>query len=396
MNYYIYSIALIAFCFAIRRNILSFVFLLIASTIFYYIPLIFVDTDSKYSIHAEKSIEMFGYFLGGYFFTYLILYFIDNKKIDYKLTLPPVKIVERTYPITIALGLFLKLLGGDLIHMSIFLLPWSFPFLYGPADRIFQIGVGLLFVAIYLNGFNYKRFFSLALVVAVSLLTGSRIVLIIPISMLIIFALSNSSSLGFLKNGVIACIFAMIIIGGIGYLRTDETEIDFIGLMDIVLFRVSDFYWPARFAEMIDDGDIALNLSWLISDLLAFFPSFVSQFFLGISVFDRDLDLLINVGIGSPWMSVPMTLLGEGYYWNKNGGIVLIAVLSCISIYLVSRFVSRQKGLLKVLIFVQLYRYIFVLPLAAFPEVVALCTKDLLFSYIFALLIRKYVARFPK
>lgn len=394
MNYYIFSLLLIALCFSIRKNILAFSFILISSTIFYYIPLIFVDTESKYSTYADKSIEMFGYFIGGYFFTYIILHIIDKQRFTYKLTLPPIKIIERTYPFAIALGLFLKLLGGDLIHMSILLLPWSFPFLYGPADRIFQMGVGLLFVTIYLSQFNYQRFFAVIVVVAVSLLTGSRIVLIIPISMLIIFALSDAGWLGFLKYGLIACLFTLLVIGGVGYLRTDETEIDFTGLIDIVLFRIADFYWPTRFAEMLDTRDIPHNPYWFFSDLLAIFPSFVSQFFLGLSVFDRDLDLLINIGIGSPWMSVPMTLLGEGYYWSGNSGVILIATLSCIAIHLVSRFVSRLDGLLKILLFVQLYRYIFVLPLAAFPEVVALATKDLLLSYIFALAITRLAFKY--
>ena len=89
---------------------------------------------------------------------------------------------------------------------------------------------------------------------------------------------------------------------------------------------------------------------------------------------------MLNSGLGSIYMSVPMTPIGEGYYWLGQFGVWLIGVIFGLGFAFVNLLLKKMRPLIAILVIIQLYRLSFTLPVAAYAEFISFVSKDIVIS----------------
>lgn len=374
--------------FFLRRDLLAFTFISLFIFLFQIIPLIVVLIDGENIFYARQSIFFAGIFLISFYSVYKI--FGGNIINTSKILKDNVNYFKKYSSIALYLltaGIILKIVGGDLVHSSIFLFPWSFPMLYGISDRIFFFGVMLIMVNIYFFGARNKFGAALLMIIFLSIISGSRVLILIPISFFIILHSSLNNAKTMIKTGFLGFLFLFGIIVFIGIYRisADDRIFELDSLVDIFLFRISEFYWPMALIEKIDNNIVSLNPSWIISGFWGIFPASVSDFFTGSSVFSRDTVTMLDVaGLGNIYMSVPMTPIGEGYYWFGKFGVALIGALYGFGFVLVNFILKRMNTIVLVFVILQMYRLTFTLPVAGYPEFISFLSKDIIISLFLA------------
>ena len=116
-------------------------------------------------------------------------------------------------------------------------------------------------------------------------------------------------------------------------------------------------------------------------------PAAFSQLVTGTSIFQWATSLQFEQGIGTDTMSVPLTIIGEGYYWGAYTGVFIISIICALVFYWLRLGLNRTNGMVNAIFFVQIYRFVFVLPVASFPNLVSLATKDFCLSYLMAIIV---------
>ena len=187
------------------------------------------------------------------------------------------------------------------------------------------------------------------------------------------------------------CLF--LLVAYVGQYRTDVPDFSVASLLDVFVFRVSEFFWPMGITYLVDSSIVKHQPSLFFSGLFGALPSFVSIEFLGSSVFQRDTILMESFGLGRPTMSVPLTIIGEGYLWGGIQGVLIIGALSGLAFGVVEYFIGALKPLVGCLLFVQMLKNAFLLSVASFPELVSFFTKDLLLSLLLALIAASFVKK---
>ena len=377
--------------FFIRKDLLAFTFISLFIFLFQIIPLIVVFIDGENISYARQSIYFAGIFLISFYTVYKL--FGGNKINTSRILIDNVNYFKKyssIAPYLLTAGVILKIVGGDLVHSSIFLFPWSFPMLYGISDRIFFFGVMLIMVNIYFFGARNKFGAAFLMIIFLSIFSGSRVLILIPISFLIILHSSLNNTKTMIKTGFLGFLFlfAIIVFIGIYRISADDRIFELDTLVDVFLFRISEFYWPMALIEKIDNNIVSMNPSWIISGFWGIFPASVSDFFTGTSVFSRDTDMMLDVaGLGNIYMSVPMTPIGEGYYWFGKFGIALIGGLYGFGFVLINFFLKKMKTIISILVILQLYRLTFTLTVASYPEFISFVSKDIIISLFLSLII---------
>lgn len=371
----------------IRRDFLTFTFLSIFYFLFIVIPFYVICIDYQTAAYAYSLIDISAIFIICFYLTYKIFllgYRLNTVKLFFPEDGVNINILYKYAYFPLIIGVFLKILGGDLIHSSIFTIPWQNPILFGVSDRIFYLGVMITALCINNEGINHKNFFSSILIIMLSILGGSRIILLLPVSFLILLICSRGGFFNLVKVGLFGALLLISIVFLIGTYRIDPSDrlYSLYDIQDLFLFRISEFYWPALLIEKIQNGEIDNNIYWAFSGLLGCIPAFISEYFLGISIFARDTDLMSVAGIAQPYMSVPLTPLGEGYYWLGLPGVVIISVIFSMGFVFIGKMGLHLKKMTLLLLNLQLYRSVFVLPVAAYPEFISFITKDILIDYI--------------
>jgi len=377
----------------LRSNILIFVFLSFFIFMYILIPFISLLLNRENYIYAAESIRLSSYFLIGFYSITSIT--LSKKKIRksnikniLKYNLLHIYRHRKLAKYLIILGLILKFIGGDLFHSSIISFPWSFTNLYGISDRIYYFGVLLTFFNIYFFGFNRENKIIFFSIILYGFMGGSRVSILIPISFLLMLHISLNNFKTMIKYIFVGIVILLSIVIGVGLYRIDalDRNFDFSYLLDLFLFRISDFYWPTALVEKIVNDTVIPNSSWIFSGLFGIFPSFISDLMFGYSVFGRDTILMLNSGLGSIYMSVPLTPIGEGFYWFGNYfGVILIGAFFGLGFVFSMNIILKFKPIISILILLQMYRQSFTLTAAAFPELVSFCTKDIFISYLLAL-----------
>lgn len=377
--------------FFVRRDLLAFTFISLFVFLFQIIPQIVVFIDGENISYARQSIYFAGIFLISFYIVYRL--FGRNKINTSKFLKDNVNYFKKYSSIALyllATGIILKIVGGDLIHSSIFQFPWSFPLLYGISDRIFFFGVMLIMVNIYFFGARNKFGAAFLMILFFSIITGSRILILIPVSFLIILHASLNDNKTMIKTGFLgfSVVFSIIVFIGIYRIDSDDRIFEFEALADLFLFRISEFYWPMALIEKIDNNIVAMNPSWILSGFWGIFPAFVSDFLTVNSVFSRDTKMMLDVaGLGNIYMSVPLTPIGEGYYWFGKFGVALIGGLYGFGFVLVNFLLKKMKSILSVLVILQLYRLTFTLTVASYPEFISFISKDIIISLLLSMII---------
>lgn len=377
----------------LRSNILIFVFLSFFIFMYILIPLISLLLNRENYTYALESIRLSAYFLIGFFTMTSI--FLSEKNIKksnikniLKNNLLHIYRYRKLAKYLIIIGLISKFIGGDLFHSSIIVFPWSFTTLYGISDRIYYFGVLLAFFNIYFFGFSRENKLIFLGIILYGFLGGSRVSILIPISFLLMLHISLNDFKTMIKYIFVGFAILLSIVIGVGLYRIDSLDrsFDFNYLLDLFLFRISDFYWPTALIEKMSNDAVIPNSSWIFSGLFGIFPSFISELIFGDSVFGRDTILMLNSGLGSIYMSVPLTPIGEGFYWFGNYfGVILIGALFGIGFVFTMKLILKFKPIITILILLQMYRQSFTLTAAAFPELVSFCTKDIFLSYLLSL-----------
>ena len=402
MNYF-YALLLVIFTAIIycrRENLLETAFIAVNTIFFLVIPIaiLFLDLEPQeaytsrgfdISSFANRSILLCTLLTFSFYVAVLIsrLGFRNNR-----VGLPCSDELKRInfhkiYSLGILLGLLMRFIGGDIIHSSIYTLPWALPSIYGISDHFYQVGVCCLFIDVYINSINRKNISYILLILIFSIFSGSRITLLIPIGVLIILKLANTKNFkSFLLGSVFIFFLVAFIVICIGISRTDElySELTFQDIFHLLEFRMADFVWPMALIENLDQYPINHNSIWSLTGLWGAFPSVISIPFTENSIYGRDTALMLEMGLGLENMSVPLTLIGEGYYWGAFYGVISIGFISGISIKFIEFVINDLRPIILVITFAQMFRYVYVLPLAAFPELIASATKDLAISILVA------------
>ncbi len=366
-----------------RVDILFFVFTALFVFLFIIIPMIVIYFDRKDIIYARESIRTAFLFLIGLISTYYIFIPKNKRLIDVFIkNMRVIKIYSGLSFYLVLFGILLKIVGGDIVHSSIVKIPWSFSFLYGMSDRIYYFGVMLTVVNIYFFGFSNRNKKIALIVLCLGIFGGSRVTILLPLSFFIILHSSLKGMKTMLKMAFIGSFALIFTVTFIGMYRIDAVDRVFTSedMIDLFLFRISEFYWPVSFIEIINSKSFGYQFNWIFSGLFGAFPSFISELFLGYSIFARDTETMLLAGLGSIYMSVPMTPIGEGYYWLGDFGILLIGVIYGLGFALLLRILINLNPVISILVLVQMYRLAFTLPVAAYAEFISFVTKDVIFS----------------
>ena len=164
MNYFYFSLLVIFATIIYRRReyLLETAFIAVNTIFFLVIPLaiLILDTDLQaaylsrgFEVHnfAKQSIVICTIFSLSFYATVFISQLVfrsnraglpcsnDLKRINF----------HRIYSIGIFLGLVMRFIGGDIVHSSIYTLPWSLPSIYGISDHFYQVGVCCLFIDVF-------------------------------------------------------------------------------------------------------------------------------------------------------------------------------------------------------------------------------------------------------
>jgi len=391
-NLFLYStlIFTVSLIYYVRRDLLSLVFIGLSFFLFQLIPLIVIFFERKDVIYARQSIYFSGIFLLGYILSYFIFkpkraslshIFINNMAF--------IKKYSSISAYLVITGIILKIIGGDIVHSSIIKIPWSFSFLYGISDRIYYFGVMLTVINLYFFGFKGKDKIILITIIMLGFFGGSRITILLPLSFLLMLHISLNGGKAMLKMGLVGFVILIFIIVAVGLFRIDSEDriFSYEDLLDLFLFRISEFYWPMALIEKISDGLVAMKPFWIFSGFWGIFPSSVSEIITGQSVFSRDTDTMLNSGLGSIYMSVPMTPIGEGFYWLGQFGVGLIGFVFGLGFALVNLLLKKMRPLISILVIIQLYRLSFTLPVAAYAEFISFISKDIVISIILSYII---------
>ncbi len=371
------------FLFKSRVDILFFVFTSLFLFLFIIIPLVVIYFDRKDILYARESIRTALIFLSGLISTYFLFIPRDKKLVNIFLkNLNSIKVYSGLSLYLVVIGIILKIVGGDIVHSSIIKIPWSFSFLFGISDRIYYFGVMLTVVNIYFFGYSKRNKIISLIILCLGVFGGSRVTILLPLSFLIILHASLKGISNMLKMAVMGSCVLIFTVTFIGLFRIDAADRLFTSedMIDLFLFRISEFYWPTSFIEIIDSRSFGYQFSWILSGLLGAFPSSISELFLGYSIFSRDTDTMLQAGLGSIYMSVPMTPIGEGYYWFGNYGILLIGVIYGLGFALILRTMISLNPVTSILVLVQMYRLAFTLPVAAYAEFISFVSKDIIIS----------------
>lgn len=389
---YIITAYVIFYLYYIRKNILALVFISLFSFLFVFIPWIVILFDRQDILFAKQSIILSFIFIIGFTITNLMFKTKNNNTNDlFYNNLINVEKYSQLSGYLILLGIILKIIGGDIVHSSIIKIPWSFSFLYGISDRIYYFGVMLTVLNIYFFGFKGKYKLILFTIIFLGFFGGSRVTILLPLSFMLILHISLNGAKAMLKMAIVGFLILTFIIVAVGLYRIDATDRIFTSdeLIDLFLFRISEFYWPTSLIEKIDNGIVSKNPFWIISGLWGLFPSSISEFITGHSIFSRDTDIMFDSGLGTITMSVPMTPIGEGYYWFGEFGVFLIGSFFGFGFSIISIFLKKLNPLISILVIIQLYRLSFTLPVAAYSEFISFITKDILFSTILSFILIK-------
>lgn len=393
---YLISVLILIFIIKIRRDFLCFVFLSLFYFLFVLIPILIIETNHETSQQAIIAIEESFIFLICFSSIYLLttfnekrdstlFYFYNSEELDF---------VTKNAIYFFFIGVLMKIAGGDLIHSSIYHIPWQFPILYGIADRIYYLGVLLTCASIYKFGFNKKDFVVVILIILLGILGGSRVAILIPLAFFILYKFSTGKLIPVFLLAIFTVIILFLIIALIGMYRIDPEDrgFDFDILWDTFIFRISEFMWPVALIEKLNNGQIEFNFGWLFSSFLGVFPAVIGEALIGESVFARDTSLMFNSGIGNVYMSVPLTPIGEGYYWGGSLGIAFISFLYALGFVFLYGLTKKLNPTMRALLYLQMFRSSFALPVAAFPEFISFLTKDILIDllvvYIFTKLFK--------
>jgi len=384
-DFFLYSILIITvyFIYYIRRDVLSLVFIGLSFFLFQFIPLVVIFFERKDTIYARQSIYFSGIFLLGFIFSYFI--FKPKKSSLSSIFINNINYIKKYSSISgylVITGIILKIIGGDIVHSSIIKIPWSFTFLYGISDRIYYFGVMLTVINLYFYGFKGKDKIILITIIMLGFFGGSRITILLPLSFLLMLHISLNGGKSMLKMGLVGFLILIFIIVSVGLFRIDSEDriFSYEDLLDLFLFRISEFYWPMALIEKIGDDLVAINPFWIFSGFWGLFPSSFSEIITGQSVFSRDTDTMLNSGLGSIYMSVPMTPIGEGYYWLGQFGVWLIGVIFGLGFAFVNLLLKKMRPLIAILVIIQLYRLSFTLPVAAYAEFISFVSKDIVIS----------------
>lgn len=384
-------ISIIVLIYIIRKDLLALTFTGLFYFLFCIIPAYIIYIDHENTPYAEKSIIYGLIFLAGFFLVYLTFRTRQISKNSLFSQPPNTNILYSIYMPLFFIGVLLKIMGGDLIHSSIYQLPWSFPALYGPADRVYYVGAILGMVSLYINGLTRKNILVILSILAIGLLGGSRVAILLPLSFLFILHISRGNIKSLFKGAFFGFVALVSLVSIIGILRTDDVNLDVENISDVFLFRISEFYWPLALIEKIENGEVVYNPIWIISGLFGIFPSGIGEFFMGTSVFSRDTDFMINIGLGSVYMSVPLTPLGEGFYWFGTLGVLLIGAIYGFGFSCIGRVINGFGATMSLLLLIQMFRFVFALPVAGYPEFISLITKDMAISFVIAAIITPYI-----
>lgn len=369
-----------------RRDFLCFTFLALFYFLFIAVPLCAIAINYESIELAEISLRSGLIFLTFFLLTYYLFSFNKNKDTSIYLFQESGKLnlLMDNAIYLVFLGIIMKIIGGDLVHSSIYDIPWKIPLFYGFADRVYYLGIMLSCISLYRYGFSAKKITILSVVFLLGIIGGSRVTILIPLAFFLLLKSSTSSvsRLMVIASGSVASLFVIIVF--VGFYRIDSIDrgFDFLSLLDLFMFRISEFAWPAKLIQMIDSDQMGYNLSWIYSSLMGMAPSILSDYFLGESVFVRDTNLMLEVGIANEYMSVPLTPIGEGYYWFGDLGVVIISIFYALGFISLFNITSRLNPAIRMLLYLQLFRSTFALPVAAFPEFISFLTKDVAIDFI--------------
>lgn len=382
----------------IRKDFLIFTFLSLFHFLYIVVPFYSIFIQHQNSLLAYLSIELSLVFLFCFYITYRSLLFgrtINTVDIFFH-SGPKLQLMYKYAYLPLVAGIVLKLIGGDIIHVSIAVIPWKFPVLFGIADRIYYLGVMIASLNLYREGFNRRTIFVIGVIFSLAVLGGSRGYLLLPLSFIILLSCSNGNFLHFMKVGLlgIGSLFSIVFLVGTYRIDAADRSFDFDVIHDLILYRLSEFYWPMALIEKIEAGLVLHNINWIFTGLLGSVPAIVSDFFLGLSVFGRDTRLMRDVDLGKLYASVPLTPIGEGYYWAGIYGVILISIMFALGFAYLNIIGRLLKKFTLLILFLQLYRSVFALPSAAFPEFISLITKDLLIDYTIVLIYWKTILLF--
>jgi hypothetical protein len=389
-----------ALVYQLRKDFLTFTFLILFLILYLVVPFYTIIIEHQNSSLAYLSIELGAVFITVFYITYRLSHLgrtVNSVDVFYR-DYPALSLLYKHAYLPLFVGIILKLIGGDLVHASIFAIPWKVPLVYGIADRIYYLGVMISFLSLYREGFNRQTAFSVVVILFFGLLSGSRSYVLLPLSFLILLRCSKGNFVTLIKMGILGGIALFAVIFLVGTYRIDaiDRSFDFEIMHDLILYRLSEFYWPMSLIEKIEDGAVSPNSTWIFTGMFGSVPAIFSELIMGISVFGRDTLLMREVGLGQFYQSVPLTPIGEGYYWFGIYGVVLLSVifaLGFVYLYVVGKFLTNITLLLLLL---QLYRSVFALPSAAYPEFISLITKDLVFDYAIVILYCKFLTSFSR
>jgi hypothetical protein len=391
---YFTGILILIFIFKLRRDFLCFTFLSLFFFLFVVIPVLIIETNHETSQQAIVALEESFIFLICFSCTYMLatfkeksdsasFYFHNSEELNF---------ITNNSIYLIYIGILIKIVGGDVIHSSIYYIPWQFPFLYGISDRIYYLGVLLICVSIYKFGFSFKNGFAVVLVILLGVLGGSRVTILIPLSFFILYKFSTGKLIPvfFLSIFSVVGLFLIIVLIGMYRIGPEDRGFTFDMLWDTFIFRISEFMWPVALIEKLNSSQIEFNFGWLFSGFLGMLPAFIGEYLTGQSVFARDTILMLNSGIGNEYMSVPLTPIGEGYYWGGSFGVAFISSLYAVGFVFLYRLTKKLNLTTRALLYLQLFRSSFALPVAAFPEFISFLTKDILIDLLVVYIFTKF------
>ncbi len=382
----IFSIVSLYLIVRARSDFLVFTFFSLFFFLFVVIPFFILAIDYETSDLAIISLQNSIIFIIGFFVVYQFLNFgkIANTTIYYFEYSGFFKYIANKSVYIVLVGILMKIAGGDLVHSSIFDIPWKFPVLFGISDRVYYLGIMLTCAGIYNYGISKGNLITIAIVLSLGIFGGSRVSILIPVAFLLLLTASQSSVSRLLLLGCYSVIFIFAVIVFVGLYRIDSQDraFDFNSLLDVFLFRISEFVWPAKLIELLESSAVNHNSYWIFSALFGIFPGSFSDALFGESVFARDTNLMFDVGLGNEYMSVPLTPLGEGYYWLGHTGVLLISVFFALGFFIILKITRRIEPAKRMLLYLQLFRSTFALPVAAFPEFISFLTKDIIIDFL--------------
>lgn len=283
---------------------------------------------------------------------------------------------------SLIVGLGLKFISGSLFHSSVFQAPLYIPALFGIADKIYYLGIGFLMLGVLVSENKRDYIIILLMLILVFGFAGSRISILIPVLFLIFIGASNAGFKNFFMLLVLGSLSVFLIIILIGYYRISPEHRIFsmTAILNTVAFRAFDFQWPILLIQDINDGIVGQRPEMFFHNLTAFFPR-LSNVLLGYSIFSIDTRIMLDLGYGNKYMSVPMTPIGEAFLFAGYYGLVIYGTLTGFILALIDRFVNSYK-IYGFVISMEMFRSVLTLNNGTFADVISLATKDLILSVI--------------